>query len=163
MPSNNDDDFATQMSNLTLGLIGAGLVGAARLLGKGIDHASGNRVGNCAVCGSKVKYNINGTSGGGVIFCNTCMDYFNFVTRPEEYETTDPNYVMPGMRKTLAQLGFTEGKHHPKVKNGRLLILCDAFEGRGSSPNAMHMGWYYDPYTGDVEKLHQHPDDMEGD
>lgn len=160
MSKRNDDDFASTMTRLTFGLLGQAFVGLARLAGAGVDHASGVRYGNCAICGAKVRYTATGQKGG-VLLCNECLEYLEFVTQSEPYETHDASYVMPGMDKTLRQLGCTSGKHKVYVRNGKVLVHCDAFEAVGRE-NAMHLAWDYNPFTGEVTGLHQRHDNMNG-
>lgn len=73
------------------------------------------------------------------------------------HQTTDQNYVMPGMGQTIGQMGGTRGKHYPR--QGK--IHCMVFE--GMSDDDLHYSWDVDPKTGSViGEVYMHPNNPSG-
>jgi hypothetical protein len=75
-------------------------------------------------------------------FCESCKAEMQSLNR--KHQTTDPDYIMPGMGETIGQMGGIEGVHYPR--QGK--IHCVVFQGKGDED--LHFSWDFDATTGEV-------------
>jgi hypothetical protein len=131
----------------------------------GVRHLNGRRVSDCAGgCGRKIQFNVK-QHGEGPHYCEACADRIARQVPTggiweRQMNITNPNYVMPGLNKTVAQLGgpgTRPAKHYPQMVTGqrRWYIHCIVFMDDGG-----HVAWNFDPNTNEVWKDHQRPDDL---
>lgn len=103
-------------------------------------------------CSNVIKYNVNWEHKPN--FCKTCKVELERLN--QAVDTRDTSYVMPGMGKSIGQMGCVRGKHYPRQGT----IHCSVFEGmRGDD---LHTSWNYDPVEDKVTDLHIRHNDMKG-
>ncbi len=104
-------------------------------------------------CRNTIRYNVNWDHIPN--FCKQCKEELQRLN--QSFETSDTSYVMPGMGKTIGQMGGTKGKHYPR--QGK--IHCMVFEGmRGDD---LHYSWDFDAVTGEIiGQVYMHPNNPKG-
>ncbi len=97
-------------------------------------------------------------------FCKSCSEkrkafQAQYPNARRGFETRDTSFVMPGMAKTIGEMGGIRGKCYYRKQHDD--IHCMIFE--GGSDDDLHYSWNVDPVTGDViGEVYMHPNNPRG-